>query len=260
MQTHFRKLLKMAGVNNNAGETPLEQLTATIMTAVHKVLDERQQDWGQQVSQNLMAQVNNLFASNNSEVAEQAVKKVKLDIPDLKNAGNKDKFEHNSEVSQCMEKALTCINNGEINAGNQHLQRGKQLVAKRQKLVRLADREDDGWYFVKEYVSDKLASDSEDEKAISKARKAAAGKKAKYLEEKKKTRAKNYPSSYPRQANRGTYSGYNSYNRSSSTQGWQGRSNTSVRKNDFRKDRFDRECYSCGRRGHLLYNCPNRHY
>ena len=47
---------------------------------------------------------------------------------------------------------------------------GKKLISQRQKLVRLADREEKGWKFVREYVKDKLVEDSDDEKQIRKAR------------------------------------------------------------------------------------------
>jgi len=48
------------------------------------------------------------------------------------------------------------------------------LVKKRMKLVRLANRED--WATVNEYISDDMASNSEDEKRINRARRAAAAK------------------------------------------------------------------------------------
>ena len=47
---------------------------------------------------------------------------------------------------------------------------------KRQKLIKIADKNRDGWLVVQEYETDDLASDSEDEKKIRKA-KAAAEKK-----------------------------------------------------------------------------------
>ena len=46
------------------------------------------------------------------------------------------------------------------------IEKGKKLVNKRQKLTRLADREENGWHIVKDYVADDLASNSDNEKLI----------------------------------------------------------------------------------------------
>ena len=154
------------------------------MVAVHRVIEEKEVGWGQKVSENIIGQVNNLLVQNNTEIVEQAAKKAKHGIPDLTKPGNIDQFEHNLEVLQCIEKAQAYINRGDPGIANQHLEQGKKLISKRQKLVRLADREEDGWHFVKEYVTDKLASDSDDEKAISKGQNASAKKKQKYIETK----------------------------------------------------------------------------
>ena len=54
----------------------------------------------------------------------------------------------------------------------------KLIIKKRQKLIKIADKNRDGWLVVQEYQTDDLASDSEDEKKIRKAR-AAAEKKRK---------------------------------------------------------------------------------
>ena len=55
---------------------------------------------------------------------------------------------------------------------------GKQIIKERQKLIKIADKNKDGWLVVQEYESDDLASGFEDEKKIRKA-KAAAKKKRK---------------------------------------------------------------------------------
>ena len=55
---------------------------------------------------------------------------------------------------------------------------GKRIIKKCQKLIKIADKNKDGWLVVQEYESNNLASDSEDEKKIRKA-KAAAEKKQK---------------------------------------------------------------------------------
>ena len=56
---------------------------------------------------------------------------------------------------------------------------GKELIRKRQKLIRIADKSADGWKVVDEYVSDELTSGSEDEdeKRLKKAKEAASRKR-----------------------------------------------------------------------------------
>ena len=53
------------------------------------------------------------------------------------------------------------------------LDEGMKLVIHRQKLIKMADRSENGWRVVKEYESDSLAENEEDEKRIAKAEKAA---------------------------------------------------------------------------------------
>ena len=49
------------------------------------------------------------------------------------------------------------------------LDRGRELIAQRQKLIRIADRSEIGWSVVAEYTSDELPDDSEGEKRLEKA-------------------------------------------------------------------------------------------
>ena len=46
------------------------------------------------------------------------------------------------------------------------LESGTELVSKRVKAIKLADKSEFGWATVNEYLSDELASDSDDEKKI----------------------------------------------------------------------------------------------
>ena len=54
---------------------------------------------------------------------------------------------------------------------------GKQLVKKRQTLIKIADRNKEGWRLAQEYESDDLASDSKDEKKLRKAKRAMERKR-----------------------------------------------------------------------------------
>ena len=53
----------------------------------------------------------------------------------------------------------------------------QELICKRQKLIRIADKSVDGWKVVDEYISDEMASDLEDEKRLKKAKETASWKR-----------------------------------------------------------------------------------
>ena len=74
-------------------------------------------------------------------------------------------------------EVISAIEKGKIERYQEKLAEGKNSILKQQKLLRIADREDDGWDVVKCYLSDGLASDSEDVKQISRARKLATANK-----------------------------------------------------------------------------------
>ena len=56
------------------------------------------------------------------------------------------------------------------------LESGTELVSKRVKAIKLADKSEFGWATVNEYLSDELASDSDDEKRIYRAERRAERK------------------------------------------------------------------------------------
>ena len=62
------------------------------------------------------------------------------------------------------------------------LNAGKKVLLKRLKAVRIADREEFGWAVLRHYESDEVASDTEDEKEISRGRWAAAAEVEKQRE------------------------------------------------------------------------------
>ena len=79
-----------------------------------------------------------------------------------------------------IDETISAIEKGEIERCQEKSAEGKEIILKHQKLLRIADREEDEWDIVKCYLSHDLASNSEDEKQLSKAhRKAAANKQTK---------------------------------------------------------------------------------
>ena len=62
------------------------------------------------------------------------------------------------------------------------IKEGKELMRKQQKLIRIADKSVDGWKVVDEYVSDDLASGSEEDKRLRRVRETVGQKRRQALQ------------------------------------------------------------------------------
>ena len=102
--------------------------------------------------------------------------KSEKEAAEIKYKGNRKEFEVNLQLGNI----LTRIDDSTSSPADIHklVAEGKLIIRKSRKLIKIADKNRDGWPVVREYESDDLASDSEDEKKIRKA-KAAAEKKRK---------------------------------------------------------------------------------
>ena len=107
-------------------------------------------------------------------------KKTKIDkeVVQLKFRGNQKQFELNAAVDSILETIEVESQRSPPNKDRiQKLaQDARELIRKRQKLIKIADKSRDGWQVVAEYESDELASGSEVEKRLKKAREAAGRK------------------------------------------------------------------------------------
>ena len=169
-------------------------------------------------------------ASNFVKKHEQTMKSTiehSTKAANLKGKGNKHQFEFCQNLTTTLDEVDENITNNKLEDAKIALENGKNLIRKRMKLIKLADRED--WATVAEYMSDDMASDSEDEKRINRARRAATAK----LEKQKKLRVQRFKTnrSY---YNRPPYS------------------SPEARQNDHPK----RQCWGCNRFGHFYSQCP----
>ena len=113
------------------------------------------------------------------KTTDEAVKRMKSStVPEFKNKGNKIRYESNNSIMEKIGEAISAI---------EKIERWKQ-----QKLLRIADREEEGWEVMKCYLSDDLASDSEDEKQLFRARREAAANKKKREANKQRDKKKQF--------------------------------------------------------------------
>ena len=112
------------------------------------------------------------------KTTNEAVNRIKSSaVPEFKNKENKIRYEANNSIMEKIDEAISSIEKAKIERCQEKLAEGKKIILKQQKLLRIADSEEDGWEVVKCYLSDHLASDSEDEKQPSRARREAAANK-----------------------------------------------------------------------------------
>ena len=146
---------------------------------IREILNEQIKEVKNQFTEAVNA-LNNKQKSED-DVGEVISKKLKeAEVPDFKRTYNKEQFKHNKKVEESIKDAIELINNGKKEKAVEKLEEGKLLIKKRQKLIKIADREEHGWEVAKCYKSDNLATDSEDEKRINRSRRQAATNKKRH--------------------------------------------------------------------------------
>ncbi|XP_038072966.1 uncharacterized protein LOC119741284, partial [Patiria miniata] len=92
--------------------------------------------------------------------------------------GNKTQYDFNADIVEKLGRAENCLKEDDGGSAKSLVTEVIADVKTRNKLIRLvADKSDAGWTAVDEYLSDELASDSEDDKRIRQAQARAVRKK-----------------------------------------------------------------------------------
>ena len=233
----------------------LEVLTSKITESVLVSMSEKMASNNTQ----LMEDMKSLLAESTPDISERASKRLKMDNPDLSRPGNRDQYVHNTEVLRTINKAANCVLKADGEGAIANLREGKKIIENRQKLIRLADREERGWAFVREYTMDTLADNSDDEKRLRKARSAVKEKFAQQNKRNQQSSRGNFRRQQSFRNNSNDRPRDHQYSSSSSRSNFsRGASQPRTPQTDFRRDRYDRECFYCKQRGHLTYDCPSK--
>ena len=91
--------------------------------------------------------------------------------------GNKIQYLFNSEIEETFNQANWAVENQKFEYAQEVIGEGLTKIKQRNKHIKLADSSEGGWETVKQYQSNPLASDSDDEKKLQKAEFRAAQKK-----------------------------------------------------------------------------------
>ena len=224
--------------------------TEQVMKAVREELRKNRESMVEEVQQQSLPAIEAAVKramEGVGTVNAKSKKKRKTHI--FKSPGNKRRFDDTEDIIEKVDEAIEKIGTKSLEAARTSLEEGKKLLLKQQKYVKMADRETNGWEVVRHYASDDLASDSDDEKAINRARREALAsikkrnteKMSKDNEKRRDVKFRNASHSHPTRD-----SGYErSFSRS---QNFSRASNSAA----------PTICFFCGREGHLQYACPRK--
>ena len=118
------------------------------------------------------------------QAATKAIKRTRFEkLHQYKRKGNKEQASFNMRVDKALAKVQLKLpevgTTPALKCTHKALERGRRLIAERQKLIRIADCLELGWSVVSDYTADELADDSDDKRRLEKAERSAEKKVAK---------------------------------------------------------------------------------
>ena len=116
------------------------------------------------------------FSEENSSTVEQAVKKARRESYTCKRKGNQQQLDHAVQVLDKFDEASDALKAKSYDKVKAAFDSGTEVVSKGIKVIKMANKSDFGWSTVNEYLSDELASNSDDEKRMYRAERRAERK------------------------------------------------------------------------------------
>lgn len=237
-------------------ETPAGDVSLhTILKAI-----QNQGDINSKLRQELSELKNEVHGS--SLTVQSQVKKLKVEQEyKWKYESNRIQFLLNTEIQEDLNQVIWALDNTKIEYARDTVNEVIDKVKKRNKHIKIADSSEAGWETVKQYETNPVASDTDDENKINRAENRALKKKK--LKSSKKLPSKSSTASYNaqvppqflpnfpankqqlpfREPQQSWYTGFPLYSNTPSTSGLQRKFQQGA-------------CYSCGSMQHWRNRCP----
>ncbi|PFX25174.1 hypothetical protein AWC38_SpisGene10212 [Stylophora pistillata] len=116
------------------------------------------------------------FFEENGATVGKAVKKARRENYTCKRKGNQQPLDHELEVLDKFDAATSVLKNKSYDKVKAALEEGTGIISKRIKAIEITYKSEFGWQNVNEYMSDELASDSDNEKRMCRAERRAERK------------------------------------------------------------------------------------
>ena len=115
-----------------------------------------------------------MFQQNIVQISNSQINKIEENLNEhysFRKKGNENQFKHQARVLTKLKEAKDHLNSASIvdesvEAAKVSINEGMEFVKNRQKVIKLADSSQLGWKVVKEYESNPIAEDSDDEKKM----------------------------------------------------------------------------------------------
>ena len=153
-------------------------------------------------SRDLLAEVKTLIEEKFTELDESKYKEKFTKGTKLSFQGNQRQFDFNAKLIEKLYNIKSYVKRGSLESSKRLLKDVIRDLGKQQKCIRIADKSPGRWATVEEYLTDDLASDSDDDRRIKRAEKRVLErqeKEKKQVEDRRKRNKRTQPQSYSRE-------------------------------------------------------------